>query len=206
MRSLVPRIVALIFVLCASIYHSKATLHIIEADSVFTQPFDTILVGDTVKWVWVSGNHTTTSNGIPTLAMPWNELLDEHHPVFTYVVSIPGTYNYISVPDAPGMKGSFVAIYPVGIAEPQSIVSDFRISGNPSRNNISFSLMLTQAVTGEVSLYNLAGAKIQTLYSGEFLPVYFQRNIQLSKAISPGLYFVALKTGDISVARKIVIQ
>jgi plastocyanin len=32
-----------------------------------------VAVGDTIKWVWVSGSHTTTSSTIPGGAVSWDQ-------------------------------------------------------------------------------------------------------------------------------------
>src|SRR5580765_3076381 len=82
--------------------HSKATVIIIYADSSrFTPDTAYALIGDTIRFVWVMGIHTTTSNGIPAAAEPWNELLDSAHTQFTYPITEGGTYNFLSVPDIP---------------------------------------------------------------------------------------------------------
>src|SRR4030095_717305 len=64
---------------------SKATTYTIQASNFqFLPDSISVLVGDTIKWVWLDGNHTTTSNGIPDAAAPWNVLLDSFHTSFTY--------------------------------------------------------------------------------------------------------------------------
>ncbi len=82
----------------------------------FLQPFDTVFVGDTIRWIWEEGIHTTTSNGIPPGAMPWNALLDQHHPVFEYVIWVVGRYEYISLTAAPLMGSSFVVAQPTSLS------------------------------------------------------------------------------------------
>lgn len=99
---------------------SYAATHVIEVKNYeFVQGFDTVAVGDTVRWVWLEGTHTTTSNGIPAGAMPWNELLTLHHPYFSYVVLVAGRYEFISIPYAPQMGSSFVAVGPSGLMHQQ---------------------------------------------------------------------------------------
>jgi plastocyanin len=188
---------------------SKGMLYTIEADSnQFTQNFDTIVVGDTVKWVWVAGSHTTTSNGIPPGATTWNVLLDDHHTSFTYVVLFGGTYDYISVPDAPLMGGEFVAMWPTGISNPSMAVSDFNIIGNPSRNTIEFHFTLAKPSEEfvDVSLYNILGTKIQTLYHGNISSGSFSETVSLASSISRGIYLVTLKIGDAILTKRVVIQ
>lgn len=214
MKSL-QKALLIILLISGNMKFSAAALYTIEASNFqFTQPFDTILVGDTVKWVWVEGNHTTTSNGIPAGASPWNVLLDEHHTSFTYVISYSGTYGYISVPDAPLMGGEFVAMWPTGISNPAMAVSDFNIIGNPSRTHIQFHFTIAQPPSGfaandgvvDVSLYNILGTKVQTLYRGNIPPGDFRKAVPLRSGISEGIYFVTLRIGDEMLSKRVVVQ
>ncbi len=50
----------------------KATTHIITVQNYFFSPTAlTVNLGDTIKWQWVNGDHTTTSLTIPPGATPW---------------------------------------------------------------------------------------------------------------------------------------
>ena len=67
-------------------------------------------VGDTVKWVWSSGSHTTTSSSIPGGAAAWDQLITSSNTTFSYKVTVAGTYNYVCTPHAAmGMIASFTA-------------------------------------------------------------------------------------------------
>ncbi|MBN2175655.1 MAG: hypothetical protein JW731_16110 [Bacteroidales bacterium] len=73
--------------------------------------------GDIIRWIWVEGNHTTTSTTIPEGAAPWDALLNSANQEFEYIPTVPGTYDYICVPHAGlGMVGSFTVLEPAGIA------------------------------------------------------------------------------------------
>ena len=208
------KVLLVTLLIAGSVKFSKATLYTIDASNfIFTQNFDSILVGDTVKWVWVEGDHTTTSNGIPTGALAWNVLIDKLHTSYTYVVSYAGTYNYISVPDAPLMGGSFVATWPTGISNPSVSISNFSIIGNPSRGNIQYHFTAALPVNIDVSLYNILGTKIQTLYSGYLPGGDFVQTSPVSSGLSPGIYFVTLsvrtpseKIDDAMLTKRVVIQ
>ncbi|MEI7801668.1 MAG: hypothetical protein WCI97_03375, partial [Bacteroidota bacterium] len=64
-------------------------------------------LGDTVKWVWVSGTHTTTSTSIPAGATAWDHNMSSSSTSFIYVPNVSGTYNYhCSIHTT--MLGSFV--------------------------------------------------------------------------------------------------
>ena len=83
------------------------TTHVVEAsDYVFTPADLTIMKGDTVKWVWVNGMHTTTSDTTEG-ATVWNALLDQNHPTFSYVFNQTGVFSYYCIYHVSfGMKGT----------------------------------------------------------------------------------------------------
>jgi len=95
---------------------SNATVHIITANTTPTEGFVPSLVaavtGDTIKWVNGNGTHTTASTSIPTGATSWNS------PTigatgFTYVITVPGTYNYTCHPTGGGhMDASIIVTSP----------------------------------------------------------------------------------------------
>ncbi len=68
----------------------------------------TINLGDTVKWVWIGGSHTTTSLTVPTGAAVWDNEINSSITSFTYVPAKTGTYSYkCSFHFVMGMQGSF---------------------------------------------------------------------------------------------------
>jgi plastocyanin len=73
-----------------------------------------VQLGDTIRWVWVSGNHTTTSLGIPQTAPAWDHLINSSNLFFEYIPSVPGDYNYKCTPHFPTMVGSFSVSIPAG--------------------------------------------------------------------------------------------
>jgi plastocyanin len=88
-----------------------------------------IAYGDTVKWVWVDGTHTTTNhdgvdcNGglVPFL---WREVIDAANPMFSYVFAPPAvppvdsTYFYeCELHCFLGMNGS-ISVQATGVAHP----------------------------------------------------------------------------------------
>lgn len=151
MKSIFHFIFLFAFFSSFSLFSRAATYTIQVSDFQFTQDFDTIQVGDTVKWVWINGVHTTTSNGIPLGAQPWNVELNQFNTSFTYVVKGGGTYNYISVPDAPLMGGSFVVTNPVGITNVTLLVTNLNIIRNPIRYKIDYSFAPLLAFAGALS-------------------------------------------------------
>jgi len=64
------------------------------------------VVGDVIKWVWVNGSHTTTSQNIPNNAPSWSTSISSGNTQFKYRLRVAGTYNYICIPhQGLGMTG-----------------------------------------------------------------------------------------------------
>jgi plastocyanin len=76
---------------------------------VFTPSTFTINLGDTIKWTWINGSHTTTSlAGIPAGAAAWNHSINTSNKTFIYVPAVAGLYHYKCTPhQAIGMVGNF---------------------------------------------------------------------------------------------------
>ena len=65
-------------------------------------------VGDTIHFVWVAGNHTTTSTSVPSGALAWDKPMDNTHTSFLYPIKAAGNYSYqCSFHFFMGMVGSF---------------------------------------------------------------------------------------------------
>jgi plastocyanin len=99
-----------------------ATLYTVQVQNYSFNPSSlNVVVGDTVKWVWVNGSHTTTSSTIPPGASSWDSPINSSHQTYTYPVTIAGSYNYVCTPHASmGMVGSFVAAMPTLQVTPPS--------------------------------------------------------------------------------------
>lgn len=82
------------------------------ANFAFTPSSFTINLGDTVKWVWVSGSHTTKSTNIPNGASSWDHAINSSsgNTSFIYVPSVTGTYNYKCNIHPTTMLGSFTVV------------------------------------------------------------------------------------------------
>ncbi|MEI6890295.1 MAG: T9SS type A sorting domain-containing protein [Bacteroidales bacterium] len=105
------------FIIAALLIHQKAhsTIHQVLVGNFFFNPSSlNVTVGDTVKWVWVAGSHTTTSSSIPVGAAIWDRLINSGSPSFSYKVTVAGTFNYVcTLHAAMGMVGDFTASNPV---------------------------------------------------------------------------------------------
>ncbi len=60
-------------------------------DHVFTPSSFTINLGDSVRFTWINGSHTTTSLIIPAGAATWDHPINSSSKSFIYVPSKTGT-------------------------------------------------------------------------------------------------------------------
>jgi plastocyanin len=94
----------------------QATKHVINVLNFSFSPasLSGVVLGDTIRWVWQSGTHTTTSTTIPVGAANWNSPITSTVTSFEYRVTVTGTYNYKCTPHASmGMVGDFTATAPL---------------------------------------------------------------------------------------------
>jgi len=91
---------------------SFAVKHVVTVGNFFFNPSSVnVNVGDTIRWVWSAGSHTTTSTpgAIPAGAASWDALITSSVTSFEYKVTVAGSYAYVCTPHAPGMAGTFTA-------------------------------------------------------------------------------------------------
>jgi FtsP/CotA-like multicopper oxidase with cupredoxin domain len=122
-----PLILFLWFLFCADTYRAEAaTIDVYVYNNQFSinppgQPVQPAVItqGDVIRWVWVQGNHTTTSvAGSPE---QWSSAITSSNTSFTYQFNTPGTFWYYCIPHgtdngdgtASGMA-STVTVLPAG--------------------------------------------------------------------------------------------
>ncbi len=136
---------SLLFSLCLFLisFISNATVHVVSVSNYQFSPkvIDNVFVGDTVRWVWVLGTHTTTDdptnqgagNSLPPGAASWNSPMTATDTAFNYKVTVAGVYNYYCIPHASfGMIGSFTAsnALPVSLTSFQLSATNSNVSLN----------------------------------------------------------------------------
>lgn len=129
---------------------------------VFTPATFTINLGDTVKFTWLNGSHTTTSLTIPAGAAAWDHPINTTSTSFTYVPSKTGVYNYKCTPHfSMGMQGNFTVV----CAQAAVQIS----AGGVITFCKGGSVLLSSTVTSQIASYqwkkngtNIANAKSST--------------------------------------------
>jgi len=133
-------------------YHSEtyAVKHIVHVGSFYFNPSSlNVSVGDTIRWQWDNGSHTTTSGIIPAGAVNWDQNINSTNQFYEYKVAVTGLYNYVCTPHAAmGQVGTFTAS---GAAPTLSVT--------PSNRNVSLAAGSTNfTVTSNSSWTVMCGA------------------------------------------------
>lgn len=185
------------------------TTHTITAGGiVFTPANITVTVGDTIKWQWLNGTHTTTSATIPTGATSWNAPLDASHQTYFYVILQSGTYNYYCIPhQSLGMTGVIIAnpnaIEPIGTSVPgtYNLQQNFPNPFNPT-TNIRFDLPENANV--KLIIYNIIGEQQEVLVNSRLSAGSY--NVDWNASAYPsGIYFYTLTTNDYKAVKKMIL-
>ncbi len=192
-----------IFIIMGMALHQEifAIKHIVHVGNYYFNPSVlNVSVGDTVRFQWDAGSHTTTSGIIPAGAEDWDEDIKNSSQVFDYHVEFAGVYNYVCTPHAAmGMIGSFTASAPsVGIVENNG--RELQIYPNPSRGIFKVVTGSTLEEEAEISLFDISGKTL----SAEMVNHAATLNFDLSE-YPRGYYFIRLKSSMVTIVRRIVI-
>ena len=117
------------------------TTHTVEVANFQFTPSNipNVLIGDKIRWIWVSGGHTTTSTSTPPDAPGWDALINSGNTAFEYTVTTAGTYQYVCSPHAPDMAGSFTVSAPLPVT-----LSEFKLSVNNNKPVLSWKTLSEQ--------------------------------------------------------------
>lgn len=190
------------FALLLMAFSVKATTVTVNAEGmVFTPANVTINLGDTVKFVYVSGSdHTTTSVTIPAGAATWDAPLTQAAPTFIYVPTVAGNYSYVCTPHAPGMAGTFKVNPAAGISDLAAVNEVFSMYPNPAQSTLNISLKNKQKDT-RVTVADLAGKQVLALEN------ITSGNTQLDIShLSNGLYFIRVVENGRIYVRKFAVN
>ncbi len=215
MKSRLTKLITSFFILILflNINVSNATVHeIMVGGNSFTPSNLNVSVGDTIRWVWQDGSHTTTCDGStgtsrPVGAASWNANIDPGNTTFEYVVTVAGDYDYKCIPHFPSMVGSFTAST-TSITQTSTIVPDrFNLNQNyPNPFNPSTNIRFDIAKTGfaNVTVYNSLGKEVARLVNENLTPGTYEVNWNAT-GVSSGIYYFMLETLEYTATRKMVL-
>lgn len=186
-----------------------STIRVINVANFTFNPANlpTVFVGDTLKWQWQNGEHTTTSLEIPAGAQPWNQALNMSSQTFIYVVAVSGSYHYKCTPHFPGMEGFFTAnvigITPIQgeIPSKNELEQNYPNPFNPV-TQIRFDIPRSTFV--KLTVMNLLGQEVEILTSGQLSAGSYVADWNASEYPS-GVYFYRLSAENYTDTKKMIL-
>lgn len=190
------------------------TTHIVKvSDYVFTPADLTISKGDTVKWIWVKGVHTTTSEST-TGATVWDAPLDQNNPSFSNVFNNTGVFPYyckyhVSL----GMKGTITVGPTTYVKSNNSVPYVYSLEQNyPNPFNpstiIKYSIPEQSYIT--LIVYDIIGKEVATLVNeekpaGNYEVEFDAVETHSHESLPSGIYFYQIKAGNYVSTKKMIL-
>lgn len=203
-------VLSLIVLLCSATT-VQATTHVVQFGGSFGITYSpnslSVSVGDTLKWEGDFGVHPLSSTSVPAGAL---NFLQSSGSVFSYVVTVAGTYQYqCDVHFSLGMVGSFTASPATGIENGRisfrpdafSLKQNYPNPLNPS-TVISYQIATTSYVT--LKVYNVLGEEVAALVDETEEPGEYSVRFDGSKLPS-GVYFYRMNAGNFNAVEKLVL-
>ncbi|HRE10297.1 MAG TPA: T9SS type A sorting domain-containing protein [Ignavibacteria bacterium] len=198
------------FLLLAWSFNTFATTWNVNVQNFSFSPANlpNVFVGDTIKWTWINGDHhTTTSATIPQGAATWDAPLHSGNQVFSYVVTVAGSYHYVCTPHFPGMEGDFTAniigISQIGSEVPvkYSLLQNYPNPFNPV-TNIEFSVPKASFV--KLTVMNFLGQQVGSLVNEQLAAGNYRYDWN-AYDLPSGTYFYRLETAEFSETKKMIL-
>jgi plastocyanin len=195
-----------------------ATTHIIQVGNTFFNPGSpSIARGDTVKWVWASGFHTTTSGirGAPDAGALWDRPIDSPtHTSYSRVFSAEGSFPYFCQFHL-GMSGTITVTMTTGVADdppttdPPTTATLAQNLPNPFNAETVIPYTLHSSGHARLVIANILGQSVRQLVeetqpAGTYLARWDGRD-DMGSPVSSGVYFYRLETGSVAMTRKMVV-
>jgi plastocyanin len=165
-----------------------------------------VSVGDTITWSGSFSSHPLSSTTIPAAAPSW---LCDSGTLFSYVVTVPGSYNYVcDFHQGSGMAGSFTAAA-TGVADdrdsgPAASFQLLQNYPNPFNPSTTIGYVLPQKARVTVTVLNLIGQELATLVRGEQEAGYHEVKFD-GGGLPSGVYVYKLQAGTFVQSRKLVL-
>jgi plastocyanin len=183
----------------------------------------TIPAGETIKWSWEDGIHTTTNgtgSGDPQSGTLWNEPITASNQTFSYTFTEQGVFPYYCIPhEFFDMKGTITVEAPVGIGDdaetnsgtlPRAIDLSQNYP-NPFNPSTTFTVRIPdgEALDTALRIYNIRGSLVSTVVSGRLSggEYHFSWNGKSDRGEDQpsGIYIYRLDYGDQSITKKMTM-
>lgn len=187
-----------LFLACFSAKANTVTINALNMS--FSPANVTLTLGDTIRFVYVSGtDHTTTSVSVPAGATAWDAPLTSSVSEYIYVPAVAGNYTYVCTPHAPGMAGAFTVTAPTSVSDLAAVNDVFAISPNPA-TGVATLTFKNDKLSASVSVTDITGREVWagTVRSGK-------TEIQ-TESFNNGLYLVRLNLDGKIYVRKLSVK
>jgi plastocyanin len=163
-----------------------------------------INVGQSVKWLWGNGTHTTTngvsSNPSDNPGSLWDAPLDAAHTQFIYQFNSPGFFPYFCRFHEGVMSGTVQVRAITGIGEDPT--NRFRLmpAPNPFADKVNLHFTLDKDTRVVLEIFDLGGRKVESLITADMAAgphdVTWSGLDNRRQPVVPGVYFARLQAGD----------
>jgi plastocyanin len=214
-RFLSACLLALPMVFCQHVAAKVWTVDV--ADFSFSPSNLTVMAGDTVRWEWISGSHTTTSGTSCSANGLWNATISSLNQSFQRQFGSPGSFPYFCVPHCfSGMTGTITVEMVTGILDGRdaaALPEEFDLGQNfPNPFNASTVITYTVMTTAEVSLevFDILGRRVLTLVHDRLSPGIYEATWEgrdtAGREVASGVYFYRLITNDQTYTKTMVMM
>jgi plastocyanin len=205
---------AFFFALSFNANADTLTIQVGAGGNTFTPDSVNAVVGDFVKWVYVSGFHTTTCDpntrpltSLPSGAQTWNAPMNSTGQTFVYEILIAGLYKYECIPHSPFMNGVINATLSNVNNISQRVPESFKLSQNypnPFNPSTSIEFSLSKSSFTTLKVYNLIGQEVATLVNEKLNAGIYKATWDGSSSVS-GIYFYKINANGYQETRKMML-
>ena len=175
------------------------------ADFSFSPSNLTVMAGDTIKWQWISGTHTTTSGTGCSANGLWNATISSSNQSFQRQFGSPGSFPYFCQPHCfSGMTGTITVEMVTGVLDTRdgaALPEGYALGQNfPNPFNASTVITYTVMTTTDVSLevFDILGRRVLTLVNDRLPPGIYESTWEgrdaAGRDVASGVYFYRLIT------------
>lgn len=197
-----------LLIACAMLFGIKsfATIHRVTVSSQFTPSTVSAVTGDTMRWVWLSGFHTSTNTGtapnvLPAGASSWNFSFTGPSDSSDYVLTVAGNYSYWC--NIHHFTGSLSVSQSTGIITNSPPVNHLDVISSASYAEIKFYIPADGRVN--LSIYDLTGKKVQTILDNELIRGEYN-HVWDAISVPQGTYLCRLESREFISTRKFIIR
>jgi len=164
-------------------------------------------VGDTIKFIWMSGSNPTRSDdgqSFPTFN------LNSNNPVKTFIMGTPGTIPFYSTThgdqNGNGMSGVINVTGLSASLANKSLVSSLSVFPNPANDKINVNFVVKKENNVLIRLLDVLGNDVALLTSDKYVPGEYKQSFAVPARVTKGLYFVKVSVGSEVAIKRISIQ